>query len=122
VSGIPLELDGDLLRYDHGQPVREPGSTEIATRVLARRVDMGSDDIRRDLERGRGPGLEQTRLYARVFALADQSGGKPAPRAMLPQIPLSSPKITRNLTTDWFAQRVESRYQACLQRAPRDGS
>jgi hypothetical protein len=27
VSGIPLALDGDLLRYDNGRPAREPGST-----------------------------------------------------------------------------------------------
>ena len=57
-------------------------------------------------------------LYARVFALADKLIGKPAPRAVLPQIPLHSPKITRNLTTDWFANRVEGRYQTCLQRLP----
>jgi hypothetical protein len=44
--------------------------------------------------------------------------GKPAPRAVLPQIALRSPKITRNLTTDWFANRVEGRYQSCLQRLP----
>ena len=52
--------------------------------------------------------FEQTRVYARVFGLADKLTGKPAPRAVLPQIPLHSPKITRNLTTDWFANRVEA--------------
>jgi hypothetical protein len=34
----------------------------------------------------------------------------------VPRIPLTSPKITRPLTTDWFASRVESRYEACMQR------
>jgi hypothetical protein len=118
VSGIPLDLDGDLVRYDHGQPAREPGSTELATRVLAHRIDMSKEDIRRDLDLGKAQSFEQTRLYARVFGLADKLMGKPAPRAVLPQIPLHSPKITRNLTTDWFANRVEGRYQTCLQRLP----
>ena len=118
VSGIPLELDGDLLRYDHGQPTREPGSTELATRVLAQRIDMSNDDIRRDLNFEKTQGFEQTRLYARVFGLADRLSAKSAPRAVLPQIALHSPKITRNLTSDWFANRVEARYQACLQRVP----
>ena len=118
VSGIPLELDGDLLRYDRGQTVREPSSTEFATRVLARRIALSDEDIRRDLESEKTPSFEQTRLYARVFALADRVNGKPAPRAVLPQIPLHSPKITRNLTTYWFATRVEGRYQTCLQRLP----
>jgi hypothetical protein len=118
VSGIPLELDGDLLRYDHGQPTREPGNTEIATRVLAQRIGLSNEDIRRDLDLGKVPSFEQTRLYARVFELADKLTGAPAPRAVVPQIPLHSPKITRNLTSDWFAKRVEGRYRACLQRLP----
>jgi hypothetical protein len=118
VSGIPLELDGDLLRYDHDHPAREPSSTELATRVLARRIDLSNEEIRRDLEREKAQSFEQTRLYARVFGLADQLIGRPAPRAVLPQIALRSPKITRNLTTDWFANRVEGRYQTCLQRLP----
>jgi len=50
-----------------------------------------------------------------VFGLADKLAGNPAPRAALPQIRLNSRKITRNLTSEWFANRVESRYQACLQ-------
>ena len=118
VSGIPLDLDGDLVRYDHGQPAREPGSTELATRVLVHRIDLSNEDIRHDLDLGKAQSFEQTRLYARVFGLADKLAGKPAPRAVLPQIPLHSPKITRNLTTDWFANRVEGRYQTCLQRLP----
>ena len=52
-----------------------------------------------------------------MFELVD-APGKPAPRAVLPQIPLSSPKITRPLTTDWFANRVQTRYEACLKRVP----
>lgn len=116
VSGIPLELDGDLLRYDRGQSVVEPGSTELALRALSHRIDMSNRDVRRDLELEKAQGFEKTRLYARVFELADKLGGHPAPRAALPQIRLNSPKITRNLTSEWFANRVEGRYQACLQR------
>ena len=115
-SGIPLELDGDLLHYENGQPARDPGSTELATRVLARRIDLDNQDIRRDLLREKTPGFEQTRIYIRIFALADDASGRPVPRAILPRIPLHSPKITRQLTTEWFAGRVDSRYQDCLRR------
>lgn len=116
VSGIPLVLDGDLLRYEGGRPAREPGSTELATRVLARQLDLGPEDIRRDLELGTAVNFERSALYARVFALADRVSGKRAPRALIPDILLQGPKITRRLTTDWFARRVEARQQACLQR------
>jgi len=119
LSGIPLALDGDLLRYEQGQSAREPGNTELATRTLARRVDLTSSEIRRDLELGRTEDFEKTRLYARVFAAADKLNGTPVPRAVLPRIVLQSPKITRKLTTDWFANRVDERYRSCLARAAR---
>jgi len=115
-SGIPLSLDGDLLRYENGQAAKKPGNTELASRVLARRLDLSEAQIRGDLELGKVRGFEQSRLYARVFALVDKLAGKPAPRAVLPKIQLKSPKITRQLTTDWFANRVDGRYRACLAR------
>jgi hypothetical protein len=117
ISGIPLALDGDLLRYERGQPAAEPSSTELATRVLAKRLDMSFSEIRRDLERGRNLDFEKTRLYSQVFALADRLSGSYAARAVLPRIKLQSPKITRDLTTDWFATRVEERYRRCVARA-----
>ncbi|MEE7565503.1 DUF1615 family protein, partial [Xanthomonas sp. Kuri4-3] len=36
------------------------------------------------------------------------------PRAVPPGIRLESPKITRTLTTAWFAQRVEERWRRCM--------
>lgn len=113
-SGVPLVPDGDLVRHDGGGP---PGSTESAARVLATRLDLSESSIRRDLERGEGVDLERTTLYQRVFALADAAEGRPVPRAVLPQIELHSPKITRKLTTAWFAGRVDERYRRCLGRA-----
>ena len=116
LSGIPLTQDGDLLRYENGRPSREPGNTETATRVLARRLSLDNAAIRRDLERAEDGDFEQTELYRRVFALLDKAEGKRAARAVVPDIVLASPKITRTLTTDWFAHRVETRFNACLQR------
>lgn len=115
-SGVPLDLDGDLLRYEGGKPVREASGTELAVRTLGRRLDLSNDDIRRDLAREHVLDFEETKVWLRVFATADAAGGKSAPRAIVPKIPLKSPKITRPLTTEWFADRVESRYQECLQR------
>ena len=123
-SGIPLELDGDLVRYDRGEPAIEPGSTELATRVLARRLDLTDADVRHGLELGKGPAFAQSPVYVRVYGLADRLSGQPVPRAVVPQIPLHSPKISRNITSDWFANRVETRYRTCLgrMRAGRSGS
>jgi hypothetical protein len=114
-SGIPLALDGDLVRYTEDDS-RTPGSTELATGVLAGRLDMTRAAIRRDLELGKAARFERTRLYERVFALADKLSGGALPRAVVPRISLQSPKITRKLTTEWFANRVDERYKRCLLR------
>jgi Protein of unknown function (DUF1615) len=51
--------------------------------------------------------------------LAERQKGAAPARAILPVIAITSPKITRQLTTEWFARRVDSRYKACLSRAVR---
>ena len=114
-SGIPLALDGDLLRPDDDAS-KPPGGTELAAGSLARRIDMSRESIRRDLESGKTEKFERTRVYERVFALADTANGGPVPRAVVPRIALHSPKITRKLTTEWFANRVDERHRRCLSR------
>lgn len=112
-SGIPLALDGDLVRPGSDQP----GSTELAVRVLAPRLRMSASEIHGALEAGEQAGFERSALYQRVFELADTVEGRALPRAVLPRIQLHSPKITRKLTTEWFAERVNERYRSCLARA-----
>ncbi|MBA8886341.1 hypothetical protein FHW12_000532 [Dokdonella fugitiva] len=114
-SGVPLALDGDVLRPDAS--FDDPGQTERALRTLARRIDLDERDIRRALERGESEAFERSSLYERVFELAERGGHEPLPRALVPGIALHSPKITRQLTTAWFASRVDERYQRCLKRA-----
>jgi hypothetical protein len=114
VSGKRLALDGDLLIEGSD----EPSNTELAIRSLAGRLDLSETQIRTALERGNEPAFERTQLYSRVLAMADKvPPGRPVPRAMVPRIRLESPKITRNLTTDWFARRVDGRYARCLANA-----
>ena len=112
-SGIPLALDGDLVNYGSIMP----GSTEVAVRSLGKQLGMRNTTIRDQLEEGKSLAFENSSLYQRVFALADQAEGRPLPRQVLPGIVLQSPKITRKLTTAWFVKRVDERYQRCMARA-----
>ncbi len=77
---------------------------------------MSKQAIHQSLRKGDTAEFAQTDLYHRVFTLADKQAGKRQPRAILPGIQLKSPKITRNLTTAWFAKRVDGREQACVKR------
>ncbi len=112
VSGKPLALDGDLVRYDSDLP----GKTELAVHSIASRVNMSKQAIHQSLLKGDSADFAKTDLYHRVFTLADKQAGKRQPRAVLPGIQLKSPKITRNLTTAWFAKRVDGREQACVRK------
>lgn len=111
LAGVALEPDGDLVAP--GGDAAKPGSTEVAVRSLGPRLGLRDDEIRRALEQEGRPSLEQTRMWARIFEFADAAARRPVPRAMLPRIRLHSPKITRPLTTEWFARRVDERYQRC---------
>lgn len=114
LAGKRLALDGDLLIEGSD----EPSATELAIRAIRSRLGLGDAQIRKALELGRQAEFERTALYADVMRLGDAvPPGRPVPRAMVPRIALQSPKITRNLTTEWFARRVDERYRRCMARA-----
>ncbi len=120
-SGLAVTPDGDLLPHVSHAPA---GETERAVRTLAARLGgLGDAAIRRDLEKGEDASFEKTVVYERVFAYAERLDKRALPRAVVPRIDLHSPKFTRKLTTEWFAQRVDDRYRRCLVRigTARDG-
>ena len=116
-----LDLDGDLLMYEKGEPSLEPSATLNALKPLAGRLGMARNEVRRDLLLEKSAAFSDTRLYRQVFAQADAAGNARLPRELLPRIVLKSPKITRQLTTEWFAKKVDARYQTCLNRSRQAG-
>lgn len=116
ISGQPLALDGDLLRYTGGVPSSEPSTTLTALQRIASRLGLSGAEINRDLRLEKTARFAQTALYTRVFALAEGAAGGHFPREAMPQIDLKSPKIQRKLTTGWFAERVDWRHRTCLGR------
>lgn len=119
LSGVRLALDGDLVLPDPGLFERSRSETERVALSLSSVLGLSEARISRDLRRADRFDFEQTDTWRLVFERADAQAGTPLPRARVPQIRLSSPKITRNLTTEWFAERVESRYRQCINRAYR---
>ncbi|TVO53115.1 DUF1615 domain-containing protein [Denitromonas halophila] len=116
VSGRKLAPDGDLLRYQGKSPSNEASSTEAALRAIAGHLHLSARQIRSDLTREKSADFSHTRLYDRLWQLAERKAGRTLPRQQMPDILLKSPKIQRKLTTAWFAKRVEWRYDRCLAR------
>lgn len=117
-TGIGLDLDGDLIRYkkDRNSKKNTISATESAVRSMATKLGMTNEQIHSALLKSREHRFETSEIYIRVFEIADSRNGKPLPRATLPRIRLQSPKITRKLTTEWFATRVNNRYKKCMAR------
>ncbi len=109
VSGIALTADGALLPADNASG----GSTEAALVSLAPRLGLDPAQIHSALEQGRRAEFERSALYQRVFALAQARAHASLPRALLPHIELHGPKISRTLTTEWYAHRVDGRFRHC---------
>ena len=112
ISGRQLAPDGDLLSYRQNVA---SSNTQNALFAIKKSLQMSESEIQRDLRLEKLSTFSLSPLYERLFTLADQQGAQP--RASLPQIDLKSPKITRKLTTEWFAKRVETRYKSCLKHA-----
>ncbi|HLW23017.1 MAG TPA: DUF1615 domain-containing protein [Steroidobacteraceae bacterium] len=115
LSGVEITPDGALQSPGEGAD-HEAGETERAALAIAARLDLNAADIREALAQGRTSAFEATRLYQRVMARA-RASGRAAPYAVIPSIRLQGPKLHSRLTTEWYAHRVDERYQRCLQRS-----
>jgi hypothetical protein len=119
LSGLPLAVDGDLLRYGKdGEALSTVTATEQAIRVAVNRhkLDLDSKSIRADLLQEKQAGFANTRTFT---ALRDRYAvivKKPAAFASVPEIALNSPKLSHNFTTARFAESVNKRYQACIKQ------
>lgn len=119
VMGVTLATDGDLQVYKkNGRASDEDGET-LRTLLAWREAhapDLTERRLRRDVSREKEARFEETDTWARVRAsYRDKTGEEPA-YAQLPDVSLDSPKITRKLTTAWFAQNVKRRYDDCITR------
>ena len=80
------------------------------------RLNISDNAIHSAVEQAKTEGFDRTALYQRVFALAERAQGRTLSRALVPRIQLQGPKITRALTTNWYAHRVEDRFERCMGR------
>lgn len=111
ITGVPLARDGALLPRD--STAKDAGSTERALRAVAGRLRLSEREIHNALEQERTKDFADTRLYRTVFDLADRTRRASLPRAIVPRIELHGPKISRKLTTAWYAERVNGRFERC---------
>jgi hypothetical protein len=119
LSGVPLALDGDLLRYaPSGRPATEASHTlaALATLTAAGVLDIPEARLRADLTREKTLGFEGTRTWQAVGEAWTTKTGKAADYARMPDVTLASVKLSGKKTTAWFAESVKKRYKRCISR------
>ncbi|GAA5165620.1 DUF1615 domain-containing protein [Viridibacterium curvum] len=117
ISGQALALDGDLLIYEGiNRPSPTPSNTQKVLESLSASLGVPRADVRRELLSEKSEAFEKTRLWQRVFLMADAAAKQTLPRFILPQIAVQSPKFKRTLTTTGYAASVEQRWNTCMAR------
>jgi hypothetical protein len=114
--GIKLALDGDLLRYQKdGSPSDDESQTLAALRTFRQQhpKDLSERQLRAETLLEKTEGFELTTTWRTLKAAYAARFGAPD-YAILPDVVLESPKMTRKLSTAWFAESVDRRFQACL--------
>ncbi len=117
-----LALDGDLLSYDkNGDPRPAITDTEKALTALFAKnnVLITPRQLRDDLKEEKDKDFEKTQTYIAVTKLYKNKTGKEPFYAVMPEVIISGPKLSRDYNTNWYASRVNGRYETCMQRAKR---
>lgn len=114
LTGMKLALDGDMLAYDRDGDIRDVETESMkAFAVFAEADGLSGFTWKRDLKKEKSEEFEQTETWKRVRAAWSTKTGKPAPYGRVPMVALSSPKMSKPRTTDWFATSVKKRYDTC---------
>lgn len=118
--GVELALDGDLLIYERdGSPADRDSQT--LTALLAFRTlyapEISERTVRREVRREKQVDFEASEVWRALRRVYRERTGRSPPYARIPQLVLSSPKLSRERTTEWFARAVDRRYDNCLARA-----
>lgn len=114
-----LDLDGDLLLYNKNEDVQSTKSqSEIAINKLfaERGIVITAKQVRSDLKKEKEAEFENTQTYLALKNAYLEQTGKKLAYAIMPQVVISGPKLSRDYNTNWYASRVNTRYESCMRR------
>lgn len=117
-----ISLDGDLLLYSKNGDIKATQSQteKVLLTVFAKNnILVTPRQIRSDLKKEKEQSFENTQTYIAVQKLYQSKTNKEPIYAVMPQVVISGPKLSRDYNTNWFASRVNGRYETCMQKAKR---
>ena len=113
------EVNADLWRVPKNRPLKQLTERELINLFAAHNVLITPKQIRSDLKHEKDDKFEETPTYKAVKELYLKDTSKKDFYAIMPEVVISGPKLSRDYNTNWFATRVNGRYQTCMQKAQR---
>lgn len=119
LTGEKLDIDGDLLLYKDGDPIIRKSQTEKVLVSLLAKADkpLNERQIRSDLKKEKSKSFEETATYRTINEMFTKKTGRKPSYAIMPKVVISGPKLSQDYNTNWFATRVDKRYQTCMTTA-----
>ncbi len=114
-----LDLDGDLLLYTKDGGIRSQKSQserELISVFAKNNFIITERQIRADLKKEKEKDFEDTMTYKALTKLYKEKIGKEPMYAIMPEVVITGPKLSRDYNTNWFATRVNGRYESCMHR------
>jgi len=117
-----LSLDGDLLSYNKdGSPktTQSLSERELTLIFAKNNILITPRQLRSDLKQEKDKDFEDSLTYKAITKLySDKTQAEPI-YAIMPEVIITGPKLSRDYNTNWFASRVNSRYETCMNKAKR---
>lgn len=119
LTGKKISIDGDLLLYGSGGVSSQRSQTEKALIELLATAPapLPESQIRSDLKKEKRQSFEETKTYQMVNELFTKKRKAKPSYAIMPQVVITGPKLSQDYNTNWFATRVDKRYQTCMATA-----
>lgn len=119
LTDTALDLDGDLLLYTKDGAIRSSKSQserELISVFAKNNFIITERQIRSDLKKEKEKDFEATMTYRALTKLYKEKTGKEPQYAIMPEVVITGPKLSRDYNTNWFATRVNGRYQTCMNK------
>ncbi|RYZ70998.1 MAG: DUF1615 family protein, partial [Proteobacteria bacterium] len=117
LTSFSLTEDGDLLSYDSDGDVSDKETQSLkALLSFASTHDYSAWTAKRDARKEKSIEFEETTTWKELRAAWEKKKGKVPPYAKLPNVELTSPKLRKTRSTEWFAKSVKKHYLDCRAR------
>lgn len=119
LTGQALVPDGDLLAWDKDGDPRDVETQSLkALLAFGAAHGLSAWTLKGDAKKEKAEAFEETKTWRALRAAWAEKHGREPPYARVPEVALSSPKLSKPRTTAWFAGRVKERYLACRALLP----